>query len=129
MHQKKVLAIFNFARKKLHLLFFNVKKSRCYFGRKRYCKCFLTISPELGKLAEILYLMQVCKPCHHALVEAVEPFKLHLMSMSYIYEVFEHLLRLWMGYGFTFTLLPPQALSQSSESWMKLDIQPPPIYK
>ncbi len=37
------------------------------------------------------------KPCHYALVEAVEPFKLHPMSMSYIYEVFEHLLRFWMG--------------------------------
>ncbi len=43
------------------------------------------------------YLMQVCKPCHYALTEAVEPFKLHPMSMTYIYEVFEHLLRLWMG--------------------------------
>ncbi len=43
------------------------------------------------------YLMQVCKPCHYALVETVEPFKLHPMSMSYIYEVFECLLRLWMG--------------------------------
>ncbi len=44
------------------------------------------------------YLMQVCRPCLYILVEAVEPFKLHLMSMSYIYEVFEHhLLRLWMG--------------------------------
>ncbi len=43
------------------------------------------------------YLMQVCKPCHYALVEAVEPFKLHPMFMSYIYEVFEHLLRMWMG--------------------------------
>ncbi len=43
------------------------------------------------------YLMQVCKPCHYALFEAVEPFKLHPMSMSYIYEVFEHLLRLQMG--------------------------------
>ncbi len=41
--------------------------------------------------------MQVCKPCHYALVEAVEPFKLHPMSMSCIYEVFEHLLRLWMN--------------------------------
>jgi hypothetical protein len=41
--------------------------------------------------------MQVCKPCHYALIEAVELFKLHPMSMSYIYEVFEHLLRLWMG--------------------------------
>jgi hypothetical protein len=43
------------------------------------------------------YLMQVCKPCHYILAEAVEPFKLHPMSMSYIYERFEHLLRLLMG--------------------------------
>ncbi len=43
------------------------------------------------------YLMQVCKPCHYALVEAVEPFKLHPITISYIYKVFEHLLRLWMG--------------------------------
>ncbi len=43
------------------------------------------------------YLMQVRKPCHYTLVEAVEPFKLHFMSMAYQYEVFEHLLRLWMG--------------------------------
>jgi hypothetical protein len=41
--------------------------------------------------------MQVCKPCHYALIEVVEPFKLHPVSMLYIYEVFEHLLRLWMG--------------------------------
>ncbi len=40
------------------------------------------------------YLMQVCKPCHYALIEAVEPFKLHPMSMSYSYEMFE---QLWMG--------------------------------
>jgi hypothetical protein len=43
------------------------------------------------------YLMQVCEPCHYALIEIVEPFKLHPMFMSYIYEVFEHLLRLRMG--------------------------------
>ncbi len=43
------------------------------------------------------YLMQVCKPCHLVLVEDLEPFKLHPMSMSYTYEVFEHILRLWMG--------------------------------
>jgi hypothetical protein len=41
--------------------------------------------------------MQLCNSCHYALVEAVEPFKLHPMPMSYIYELFEHLLRLWMG--------------------------------
>jgi hypothetical protein len=45
------------------------------------------------------YLMHVhvCKPCHYALVEAVEPFKLYPISMLYTYEVFECLLRLWMG--------------------------------
>ncbi len=44
------------------------------------------------------YLMQVCKPCHYILVEAVEPFKLHPTSMSYIlYERFERLLRFWIG--------------------------------
>jgi hypothetical protein len=43
------------------------------------------------------YLMQVCKPCHYALVEAVEPCKLHPMSMAYLYEVLECLLRLQMG--------------------------------
>jgi hypothetical protein len=41
--------------------------------------------------------MQVCKPCLYALIEAVEPFKLHPISMPYVYEVFEHLLRLLMG--------------------------------
>jgi hypothetical protein len=30
------------------------------------------------------------------MVEAVEPFKLHRTSMSYIYKVFEHLKQLWM---------------------------------
>ncbi len=43
------------------------------------------------------YLMQVCKPCHYTLVEAVEPFKLHPMCIAYLYKVFERLLRLWMG--------------------------------
>jgi hypothetical protein len=41
--------------------------------------------------------MQVCKPCHYALIEAVEHFKLDPMSMPYKYKVFEHLLRLWTG--------------------------------
>ena len=31
-----------------------------------------------------------------AIVEAVDPFKLHPTSMSYIYKVFEHLKQLWM---------------------------------
>ena len=39
----------------------------------------------------------MCKPCHFAMVETVEPFKLHPTSMSYLYEVFEHLKLLVMG--------------------------------
>ncbi len=50
------------------------------------CKSWLRSNP-----------MQVCKPCHFTLVEAVEPFKLLPMSISYIHESFEHLLRLWIG--------------------------------
>ena len=34
---------------------------------------------------------------HYAITEAVEPFKLHTTSMSYIYKVFEHLKQLWMS--------------------------------
>ena len=33
----------------------------------------------------------------YAITEAVEPFRLHPTSMSYIYQVFEHLKQLWMG--------------------------------
>ncbi len=43
------------------------------------------------------YLMQRCKPCHYVLIEAVESFKLHPMSVAYTYEVFGHLLRMWIG--------------------------------
>ncbi len=43
------------------------------------------------------YLIQVCKPCRYTSIEAVESFKLNLMSTSYINEVFGRLLRLWMG--------------------------------
>jgi hypothetical protein len=46
------------------------------------------------------HLMQVCKPCHNTLVEAVEPFKLHPIYVAYIYEVFEHLHRLRMSTWF-----------------------------
>ncbi len=53
--------------------------------------------PQIWRGCLKSYLMQVCKPCHYALIEAVEPFKLHSMSMSYLYEVLEHFLRLWMG--------------------------------
>jgi hypothetical protein len=66
------------------------------------------------------YLMQVCKPCHYALIVAVEPFKLHPMSLSYIHMVFEYLLRFWTGiWLYTLTLLPPQMLPKICESWLK----------
>jgi len=41
--------------------------------------------------------MKVWKWSQYAIVEAVEPFKPHPTSMSYIYKVFEHLKKLWMG--------------------------------
>jgi hypothetical protein len=41
--------------------------------------------------------MQVCKPCHYILVKAIEPFKHHPMSMPYLCEVVERLLKLWIG--------------------------------
>ena len=54
------------------------------------------VSPDLGKFSEIIYDVSV-EMIHYAIVEAVEPFKLHPTSMSYIYKVFEHLKQLWMG--------------------------------
>ncbi len=53
--------------------------------------------PQIWERWLTSYLMQVCKPCHYILVEAIEPFKLHPMSMSYMYKVFEHVLRFWLG--------------------------------
>jgi hypothetical protein len=42
------------------------------------------VSPDLGELAEILDDVSV-EMSHYTIVEAVEPFKLHPTSMSYIY--------------------------------------------
>jgi hypothetical protein len=53
------------------------------------------VFPDLGEFAEILDDVSVeMIPLHY--LEAVEPFKLNLISM-YIYKVFEHLKQLWMG--------------------------------
>jgi hypothetical protein len=41
--------------------------------------------------------MSVWKWSHYAIVEAVEPFRLHPPSMSFTYKVFEHLEQLWMS--------------------------------
>jgi len=51
------------------------------------------LCPDLGELAEIIDDVR----SHYAILEAVEPFKLHPTSMSYICKVFEHLKQLWMG--------------------------------
>jgi len=47
--------------------------------------------------SKIGWVMQVCKPCHCTLFEAVEPFKLHPKSISYINNVFEQLHLLWLA--------------------------------
>ena len=44
------------------------------------------VSPDLGELAEILDDVSV-EMIHYAIIEAVEPFKLHPTSMSYIYQL------------------------------------------
>ena len=54
------------------------------------------VSPDLGEFAEIIDDVNV-KTSQYAINEAVEPFKLHPIPMSYIYYVFEHLTLLWMG--------------------------------
>jgi len=53
------------------------------------------VSPDLGEFSDILD--EVWNWSHYAIIEAVEPFKLHPTSMSFIYKVFEHLKQLWMG--------------------------------
>jgi hypothetical protein len=43
------------------------------------------------------FCVQTSSLVFNALIEVVGPFKLHPISMSYLYEVFERLLSLWMG--------------------------------
>ena len=54
-------------------------------------------TPNLIELTEILGDGEACKQCHYAMVEAVRPFKLDHIFMSYIYKVSEHLLLLWIS--------------------------------
>ncbi len=53
-------------------------------------------------------LMQVCKSCHY---KAVEPLKLHPMSMLYIKKRFDVLLRLLLG-----TRLPTHTIATTEIS-------------
>ncbi len=78
--------------------------------------------PQIWESWRKSYLMQVCKPCHYSLIEAVELFKLHPIFMAYIYERFEHLLRLRMGIWLHIHILPPQMFPQICESWLKSDL-------
>jgi hypothetical protein len=71
--------------------------------------------------------MQVCKPYHFAMVEAVEPFKLHPTSMSYKYEVFEHLqllcIDIWLHtHSVTTTEVSPD-LGELAESLGDVSVQ------
>jgi hypothetical protein len=75
--------------------------------------------------------MQVCKPYHYTIVEAVEPFKLHPTSMSYLYEVFEHLELLGMGiwmhiHSVTTTDVSPD-LGELAESLGDVSVQTIPL--
>ena len=50
------------------------------------------------------------------MVEAVEPFKLHPTSKSYIYEVFEHIQLLLMGiWLYTHTVAPTYSFQDLGE--------------
>ena len=80
--------------------------------------------------------MQVCKPYHYAIVEAVEPFKLHITSISYLYEyeVFEHLQLLVMGiwmhiYSVTTTNVSPDPdLGELAKSLGDVSVQTIPLH-
>ena len=75
--------------------------------------------------------MQVCKPYHFAMVEAVEPFKLHPTSMSYLYEVFEHLqllcIDIWMHIHFVTTTDVSPDLGELAESLGDVSVQTIPL--
>ena len=75
--------------------------------------------------------MQECKPYHFTMVEAVESFKLHITSMSYLYEVFEHLqllcIDIWMHiHSVTTTDVSPD-LGDRAESLGDVGVQIIPL--
>jgi hypothetical protein len=71
----------------------------------------------------------VCKPYHFdfARVEAVESFKLHITSMSYLYEVFEHLqllcIDIWMHIHSVATTDVSPDLGELAESLGDVSVQ------
>jgi hypothetical protein len=65
------------------------------------------------------------------MVEAVEPFTLHISSMSYLYEVFEHLqllcIDIWMHiHSITTTDISPD-LGEVAESLGDVGVQTIPL--
>ena len=61
------------------------------------------------------------------MIEAIEPFKLHITSMSYLYEVFEHLqllcIAIWMHiHSVTTTEVSPD-LGELAESLGDVSVQ------
>jgi hypothetical protein len=66
------------------------------------------------------------------MVEAVEPFKLHITSMSYLYEVFEHLQLLCIDvrmhiHSITSTDVSPD-LGELAESLGDVGVQTIPLH-
>jgi hypothetical protein len=61
------------------------------------------------------------------MLEAVEPFKLHITSMSYLYEVFEHLqllcIDIWMHIHSVTTTDVSQDLGELAESLGDISVQ------
>ncbi len=78
------------------------------------------------------YLMQVWKPVQYALLEAKDPFKLQSISMWYIYNRLDHLLRLWMGIWLhTYTVTTTDAspdLGKLAEILPDASVQTMPLY-
>jgi len=75
----------------------------------------------------------VCKPYHYTTVEAVEPFILHPTSMSYLYEVFEHLqllccIVIWMHiHSVTTTDVSPD-MGELAKSLGDVNVQTIPLH-
>jgi len=75
--------------------------------------------PQIWESSLKSFMMVMWKWSHYAIIEAVEPFKLHTISIRYIYEVFEKLKQSWRAYGSKLIPLPPQTYPQIWESSMK----------
>jgi hypothetical protein len=66
------------------------------------------------------------------MVESVEPFKLHITSMSYLYEVFEHLqllfIDIWMHIHSDATTDVSPDLGELAESLGDVSVQTIPLH-